>query len=274
MRGTIDLHTHTTASDGSLSPRSLLLAAWRAGVGTIGITDHDHVGAVDEAKETGEQLSIEVIPGVELSAELNGADIHILGYFIDHHNKDFVNELAFLREQRLRRAERIVGKLNDLRIPLRMEAVLERAGDGAVGRPHIASALVGEGLTESYQEAFLKYIGDGKPAYEQKYQVSPRHAFETIRNAGGLSFIAHPGSLLNEQTILALIRDGVDGIEVIHPSHSAEMIATYRAIVSEYNLLSCGGSDFHGGKRNDLDALGQYGISEGELAAMRVRLRR
>ena len=271
MRGTIDLHTHTTASDGSLTPRALLLAAWHAGVGTIGITDHDNVGAVDEAQETGEQLDIEVIPGVELSAAVDGADIHILGYFIDHHNEGLVGELAFLREQRLKRAERIVGKLNDLRIPLRMESVLERAGDGAVGRPHIATALVDEGLTESYQEAFLKYLGNGKPAYEQKYQVSPRQAFAMIRNAGGLSFIAHPGSLLDEQTILALIRDGVDGIEVIHPSHSPEMIATFRALVTEHKLLSCGGSDFHGGKRNDLDALGRFGISNSELELMRTR---
>ena len=165
MSGTIDLHTHTTASDGSLTPRALVLRAWHAGVGTIGITDHDHVGAIDEAKETAEEIGIEVIPGVELSASLDGADIHVLGYFIDQHDAGFCSYLAFLREQRLRRAERIVGKLNALNIPLRLESVLERAGEGSVGRPHIASALVDEGLTGSYHEAFLKYIGDGKPAY-------------------------------------------------------------------------------------------------------------
>ena len=274
MSGTIDLHTHTTASDGSLTPRALLLRAWRAGVGAIGITDHDHVGGVDEAKETAEELGIEVIPGVELSASVDGADVHILGYFIDHHDAGFCAHLAFLREQRLRRAERIVGKLNALNIPLHLESVLDRAGEGSVGRPHIASALVDEGLTGSYQEAFQKYIGDGKPAYEQKYQVSPRQVFDIISNAGGLSFIAHPGSTLDEHTILTLIHDGVEGIEVIHPSHSPEMVAFYRRLAGEHHLLVSGGSDFHGGKRNDLDTLGSYGISETELDVMRSRLHR
>lgn len=272
MSGVVDLHCHTTASDGALTARELLTRAKKAGVTTIGITDHDHVGAIDEATEAGRHLGVEVIPGVELSANLNGADVHILGYFINHHDPTLREHLAFLRAQRLKRAERIVEKLNHLRVPLRLEAVLEQAGGGSVGRPHIASALVEEGLTASYQEAFLRYLGDGKPAYEQKYQVSPRRVHEIISAAGGLSFIAHPGTTLDEHALLALLHDGVDGIEVIHPSHPPERVAYYRGIVNENFLLASGGSDFHGGKKNDEDALGRFGITADDLAMMRRRL--
>jgi len=239
---------------------------------TVGITDHDHVGAVDEASEAGLELGVTVVPGVELSTHLNGIEIHLLGYFIDHRNPALVRHLAFLRSERLKRAERIVGRLNNLRIPLRIESVLEQAGEGSVGRPHIASALVEEGLLDSYHEAFLKYIGTGKPAYEQNYQVSPQQAVEVIASAGGLSFIAHPGKTLDEQTLLELLREGVDGIEVIHPSHTVERVAYYRGIVSEYFLLASGGSDFHGGRRNDEGILGSYTISEDAVAMMRRRL--
>jgi len=274
MSGIIDLHCHTTASDGKLTARELLRHAKKAGIATIGITDHDHVGAIDEAMEAGRALGVDVVPGVELSADLNGADVHILGYFINHHDPSLREHLAFLRAQRLQRAERIVKKLNALQVPLRLEAVLEQAGGGSVGRPHIASALVDEGLAESYQEAFLRYIGNGKPAYEQKYRVSPRQVFETIAAAGGLAFIAHPGTTLDEQSLLALLHDGVDGIEVIHPSHSPERVAFYRAIVDRHSLLASGGSDFHGGNKNDADALGRFGITADNLAMIRSRLGR
>lgn len=272
MRGTADLHCHTTASDGAYVPRDLLLRAKKAGLTTVGITDHDHVGAIDEATEAGRELGITVVPGVELSTILNGIEVHLLGYFVDHKNPAFVRHLAFLRAERLKRAERIIGKLNELRIPLRLESVLELAGEGSVGRPHIASALLEEGLTETYHEAFLKYIGAGKPAYEQHYQVSPQQAVQVIASAGGLSFIAHPGKTLDEQTLLGLLHAGVDGIEVIHPSHTPERVAYYRGIVSEYFLLASGGSDYHGGRRNDDGVLGTYVIDEDAVAMMRRRL--
>lgn len=274
MRGTVDLHCHTTASDGAYSPRDLLLRAHKAGLTTIGITDHDNVGGVNDAMAVGRELGITVVPGVELSTNLRGVEVHLLGYFVDHTNEELVRHLTFLRAERFKRAERIVGKLNDLRIPLRFDSVMEQAGDGSVGRPHIANALVETGLTESYHEAFLKYIGAGKPAFEQNYQVSPRQAFNVIASAGGLSFIAHPGKTLDEQTLLDLLHEGVDGIEVIHPSHTPERVAYYRGIVSEYFLLASGGSDFHGGRRNDESVLGSYVISEDTVTMMRRRLDR
>ncbi len=273
MDGKADLHMHTTHSDGVFTTEELLRRVKDVGLTTISITDHDNVGAIDEAIQVGKTLGVEVISGVELSSTVGEQDVHILGYFIDHKSQNLLDYLAFFRIERVRRAERIVGKLNDLNIPLKIESVLEQAGEGSVGRPHIANALLEEGLTGSYHEAFSKYIGFGKPAYQKKYQVSPQAAVELISSAGGLSFVAHPGNSIDEKVLLGLINDGVDGIEVIHPSHSPERVSHYSGIVSEYFLLASGGSDFHGGKRNDLDLLGQYYIPERQVETMRRHLR-
>lgn len=273
MDGKADLHMHTTHSDGAFTTEELLRRAKAVGLTTISITDHDNVGAIDAAIALGKTLGLEVVPGVELSSTVGEQDIHILGYFFNHKSQTLLDYLAFFRIERIRRAERIVGKLNDLNIPLKIESVMERAGDGSVGRPHIANALLEEGLTESYHEAFSKYIGFGKPAYQKKYQVSPQAAIELISSAGGLSFVAHPGNSIDEKVLLGLIKDGVDGIEVVHPSHSPERVSYYNGIVSEYFLLASGGSDFHGGKRNDNELLGHYFVPERQVEMMRRHLR-
>jgi predicted metal-dependent phosphoesterase TrpH len=272
MEGKADLHLHTTHSDGVYPTSELVRRAKEAGLTTISITDHDNVSAVEEAIEIGRRSGVEVIPGVELSAGVGEKEVHILAYFFDHTNRDLLDHLAFFRIERMKRAERIVEKLNGLNIPLKLDAVLERAGSGSVGRPHIATALFEEGLTDSYSEAFYKYIGYGKPAYERKYQVSPQAAIELIASAGGLSFIAHPGNSLDEAVLLEFIKEGVDGIEVIHPSHSPERVMHYSGIVNQYFLLASGGSDFHGGRRNDQDILGRYYISPDHVEEMRRRL--
>ena len=269
--GRADLHVHTTFSDGTLSPYQLLMRAQSVGLTTISITDHDNVGALDEAFGVGRQLGLEVIPGVELSASVGEQEIHILGYWFDHTNLQLRDFLSFSRSERLRRAERIIEKLNDLNIPLTMESVLEQAGSGSVGRPHIAHALLEEGITGTYNEAFFKYIGNGKPAYEKKFHVSPEAAIELIASAGGVSFVAHPGNSIDEQMLLDVIRTGVDGIEVVHPSHSPERVAHYGGIVDEYFLLASGGSDFHGGRRNDQEVFGKYYIPEEQVELMRRR---
>ena len=273
MDGKADLHLHTTYSDGALSPSELLDRARQAGLTAISITDHDHTGALEEAMQVAAHRGIEVIPGVELSTMVGESDVHILGYFIDHRDARLQEYLALFRSERRRRAERIVRKLNGLNVPLTIDGVMRRAGSGSVGRPHIATALVEEGLIGTYQEAFTRYIGFGKPAYEKKYMISPREAIGMIAAAGGLSFIAHPSTFLQEGVLLDIIDAGIDGIEVIHPSHTAELTAHYRGIVGEYFLLASGGSDFHGGRRNDAEALGRYTITMGELNMMRRRLR-
>lgn len=272
MEGKADLHMHTTHSDGIFSTAEVVRRAKEAGLAIISITDHDNVGAIDEAIAVGEQLGIEVIPGVELSAGTGEQEVHILAYFVDYKNQNLLDYLTFFRIERMKRAERIVEKLNDLKVPLTLDAVLERAGQGSVGRPHIATALYEEGLTDSYHEAFYKYIGNGKPAYEKKYQVSPQAAIELIASAGGLSFVAHPGNSIQETVLLEFINEGVDGIEVIHPSHSPERVLHYSGIVNEYFLLASGGSDFHGGRKNDQDVLGKYYVSMDHVQEMRRRL--
>jgi predicted metal-dependent phosphoesterase TrpH len=273
MDGKADLHLHTLYSDGALPPRDLLQQARQAGLTTISITDHDNTGALQEALEHGALLGVAVIPGVELSTTVDGQDIHLLGYFIDPGNTTLQEHLALFRAERYRRAERIVRKLNELKVPLSFEAVQVRAGRGSIGRPHIAGALVEEGFIDSYQEAFSRYLGFGRPAYERKYQVSPRDAIRLVAEAGGLSFIAHPGNAIDERVLLALIKEGVDGIEVVHPSHSEERTAYYRGIAEEYFLLASGGSDFHGGPKRDSETLGRYTITEEAVEMMRRRLR-
>lgn len=272
MAGKADLHMHTIHSDGTLTTRELMERAKRVGLTTISITDHDNTGAIDEALTLSADLGIEVISGMELSASIGESDIHILGYFFDHAHQGLLEYLSFHRQERVKRAKRIVGKLNDLQIPLTLESVMEQAGNGSVGRPHIANALLDEGLTETYHEAFFKYIGFGKPAYEKKYQVTPRETIELIASAGGISFIAHPGNTIDEKILVELLRQGVDGIEVIHPSHSPERVAHFRGIANEYFLLTSGGSDFHGGRKNDVEVFGKYYISEEEVDVMRRRL--
>jgi predicted metal-dependent phosphoesterase TrpH len=267
-----DLHLHTTFSDGALSPEELVQRVHAAGLSIVSITDHDNVGALDEAIEAGKKLGIEIIPGVELSVALNDKDIHLLAYFFDHTNQKLLDYLTFFRHERLKRAERIVQKLNDINIPLKLDAVLDQAGIGSIGRPHIASALLEEGLTGTYHEAFMKYIGVGAPAYEKKYQLSPRDATKLISQAGGLSFLAHPGKYTTDVELLDLIQNGLDGIEVVHPSHNETRQEFYRGVIHQYFLLECGGSDFHGGKKNDDDTLGVYTVSLDVVEDMRTRL--
>lgn len=273
MSGKVDLHTHTSYSDGFHSPEELLDKAKTVGIEILGISDHDNLAAIKEATEIGKRLGIEIIPGVEISTDLKDKEIHILAYFIEPDNEELERYLTFFREERLKRAERIIRKLNILGLNITISDVLEKAQNSAVGRPHIAQALLEKGEVSSYYEAFNKYIGNGCPAYEKKVHLSPQSAFKIISDAGGLSFIAHPG-YMPEAILKELITAGVDGIEVIHPSHSPQQIRFYRGIVNEYFLLESGGSDFHGGKRDDEENLGKIYTNINVVEAMRQRLLR
>ncbi len=271
MTGKVDLHTHTTYSDGFYSPNELITKAKNAGIDVISITDHDNIAGILEAIEIGKKFGIEVIPGMEISSDLKDKEVHILAYFFEPENSELERYLSFFREERLKRAIRIVNKLKSIGFNLAIEDVLERAQNSAVGRPHIAQALLDKGLISSYYEAFNKYIGNGCPAYEKKVHLSPQSAFKIINDAGGLSFIAHPG-YMTESLLKELITAGVDGIEVIHPSHTPQQIKFYKGIVNEYFLLESGGSDFHGGKREDENNLGKYFVNPSVVDAMRRRL--
>jgi hypothetical protein len=272
MEGKADLHLHTAYSDGIFTPRELLQRVKGAGLSIVSVTDHDSISAIDDAVAIGQGIDVQVIPGVELSTVFDGTEVHILGYFIDYHNKKLLESLAEFREARLRRAERIVGKLNRMNIPLSMESVLATVTGESVGRPHIANALVNGGHASSYHQAFSKYIGDGRPAYEKKDSFTPEETVRLIAQAGGLSFLAHPGRSVSDSTLLELIRAGLDGIEVVHPSHNPDLVRYYRGIVNEYCLLESGGSDFHGGPRGDDSNFGRIHVPVDIIETMRQRL--
>jgi predicted metal-dependent phosphoesterase TrpH len=267
-----DLHTHTTHSDGHNTPLELLQKAKAAGISILGIADHDSVGALEDAIEIGRTMGIEVIPGMELSATSPEGEIHVLGYFMDFRSPELTEALAIFRQKRLERVERIVGKLNRLKIPLTVESVLAEATGDSVGRPHIANALVNNGHAATYHQAFSKFIGEGRPAFEKKAEFSPEETIRLIAAAGGLSFLAHPGRSVDETLLHRLIRSGLDGIEVNHPSHQPEMVQYYRGIVGEYFLLESGGSDYHGGAKNDDHLLGRVGVPASAVDMMRHRL--
>ena len=273
INGKADLHTHTNHSDGSCSPKEIVIKAKQASIDIISITDHDNIKGVKEASEIGKDLGVEVIPGVEISSEIGDREIHLLGYFFDPENHEIERYLSFFREERVKRAGRIANKLTNLGFDINLDDILKKAGKSSVGRPHIAQVMLEKGCVSSYYEAFSKYIGNGAPAYEKKVHVSPQSAFRIINEAGGLSFIAHPGNL-PENILKELIESGIDGIEVIHPSHSKLQQKFYGGIVNSYFLLECGGSDYHGGKRGDETNFGQYYTSISSVEAMRKRLMR
>ena len=272
MHGRADLHTHTIHSDGTLTSTELVRKAKNVGLCALGITDHDSVNGIDEAIAAGKEQDVVLVPGIEMSTCLNDKEIHILGYFVNHHDQQLLESLEILRRERYKRAERIVKKLNSMNIPLKIEAVLDHAGNGAIGRPHIASAMVDEGHADSYQEVFGKYIGNGRPAYEKKLQCSPVEIIKLIAESGGLSFLAHPGTYLTEAELIQIIEAGIDGIEVVHPSQDNGLVEYYRGIVNHYYLLESGGSDYHGGMKNDDGLFGQVTDSAEAVDAMHRRL--
>lgn len=274
MKQRVDLHTHTNFSDGAFSPKELITLAHKNNLDVISITDHDTISAIPEAITHGEELGVEVIPGVELSSDIADREVHILGYFIDIENEELLRYLKFFRDERLKRAERIVKKLNYLGLSITLDDVLEEAKNSEIiGRPHIANAMLRLKLVDNFLEAFNKYLGNYAPAYEKKVHISPASAFKIISDAGGLAFIAHPGNM-PENLIKELIDAGVDGIEIIHPSHTTFQTNYYKNITNQYFLLASGGSDFHGGKRNDLINFGKYAINYSLVENMRKRLLR
>ncbi|HAX48538.1 MAG TPA: PHP domain-containing protein, partial [Bacteroidetes bacterium] len=245
-----------------------------AGLTHLAITDHDNVDAIDEAIEIASRYDIELIPGTEISAEHNGKETHILAYYFDHKNPELLDYLQNFRRERMKRAQKIVEKLNDLGIAIQMQDVLSQVkGNGSVGRPHIAVALIEGGFVNNYYDAFNKFIGDDKPAYVKKPNISTKDAISLINRCGGLSFVAHPGkSMRHNNSLFEMIEFGIDGIEVVHPSHSDYDIEYFRDITSQYFLLESGGSDFHGGRINDVSILGRYYIPEIKITAMKNRL--
>ena len=245
QKGNVDLHIHTRFSDGALTPEEVLLAAKKKGLSAISITDHDAVGAYPLAIEKGKELGIEVIPGVELSCGVDNNDIHILAYFIDYENKALLQALEEMRTARYIRAKKMVMNLNNFGIDLQFDTVLRFAGNGSIGRPHIAEALLHEEFVYSYREAFEKYLGYKCPAYEDKMQLTPEYIFSLIKGAGGVSIMAHPGTTNVDYLLPQLISQGLCGLEVYHADHSVFQQKHYAGVCKKDKLLFTGGSDFH-----------------------------
>lgn len=267
----IDLHTHTTASDGLLSAEDLVRLAHDAGVGILAITDHDSTNSVDAGMEVAREVGIEVVPAVELNTDVPGAEVHVLGYCIDHHVAWLQEILARLREGRLHRAARMVEKLTLLGVPVQMERVLTFAGGGAVGRPHVARALVEAGHVSETAEAFTKYIGRNGPAYAERLKLTPAQAVEIIRRAGGIPVLAHPGWGGDDAIVEGLAREGLEGIEVYYPDHSPAMVDHYLHLARRFNLLVTGGTDFHGGDLATRASLGSQYVPPDVVAKLRER---
>lgn len=253
MRIRVDLHTHTTASDGTCEPAENVRLAREQGLSAVAITDHDTVAGIPQAMEAAASLGVEVIPGVEVSSAARGQDIHVLGYFIPYEDAAFQERLASLRETRHERNKLLIARLQELGINITLESVYRRkqGTDKNIGRPHIAEELVELGVVGSIEEAFSKYLGKEGAAYVNPPRITPQEAISLIREAGGAAVLAHPGLYDDDELVQELIAYGLDGIEVDHPDNSEAQRARYRSWAEENGLVVTGGSDFHGWRAND-----------------------
>ncbi len=241
-----DLHVHTIYSDSTFSPHEVISTASKVSLACIAITDHDAVGGVEEAIDYGKKVGIEVIPGVELTAEYNDTEIHILGYFIDYKSSWFLEKLQHLRETRRKRFLQMVEKLKKFNISLDAEKIIRGNLSASIGRLHLAQELYRKGYVSSIKEAFRVYIGEGRPCYVKKERLSPQEAITMIRKLGGISVVAHPYLMGDDNVIPVLVKEGIEGIEVYHSEHPLSAQIRYMSMAQNYNLLITGGSDCHG----------------------------
>lgn len=241
----VDLHSHSTASDGSRSPTAVVTAAKAAGLSAIALTDHDTMAGVAEAVAAGEQLGLRVVPGVELSAIDDDREVHLLGLHV-HRANVLDDALRTFRESRQVRAQQIVSKLNELGVAVTFDEVLARAGDAAIGRPHLARVLIEGGWARDSRDAFDRYLGAGRPAYVPKHRLSVADAVALVHAGGGLAVLAHPGGDGRREIIERFVDVGLDGLEVRHPGHNSEDINRLAALTAFFGLVPSGGSDWHG----------------------------
>ncbi len=254
------MHAHTYCSDGRLSPAELVAKARQYGLKALAITDHDCIDGLAEGKAAGIRYGIEVVAGVELSVTVGDEEVHLLGYFFDPAHPELRAHLEAFQQRRRERAERIVEHLNALGVPLTFEAVQAQVKGQALGRPHVAEALAVGGYVETPQEAFVRYLGDGAPAFVAKPLFPARDALALLHEAGGIGVLAHPGHWTGDATVMALLQAGLDGLETIHPSHDAALTHYYRQLARDFVLLETGGSDYHGPRPDEADSMGRYTI--------------
>lgn len=265
--GYVDLHLHTTASDGVMTPSAIVRYAKGKGLQAIAITDHDTIEGLEEGLLEGERIGFEVIAGIEISADHSPGSMHLLGYFLDIHHPLLKSKLDYLQKARAERNPKIIQNLNRLGVRINYEEVVKASGGGQVGRPHFAQVLMEKGYARTFQEAFDRFLKKGAPAYVDKLRFKSKEAISFIREAGGIPVLAHPktvatnGSSSFEKILRELIEEGLMGIEVFYPEHTPPEVAQFKAMAERYGLLMTGGTDYHGIEKEALD----IGVGRGEM---------
>ncbi len=267
MRNGVDLHTHSTASDGTFTPKALIQKAKEVGLYALALTDHDTVAGLAEAEEEAQRQGLQFVPGVEISVKFEGpGHCHLLGYFFDYRHPRLVETLKALHEARANRNQKMIAKLQELGIEISEEELKALAGDGEIGRPHMAKLLVLKGVVKDFDEAFEKFLGKGKPAYVPKALLSPKEALKIIHEAGGLTSLAHPYYLkLSPEGVRDFVRElkglGLDAIEAYYTDHDQDYTRFCLELAEEFDLLVSGGSDFHGENKPEI----ALGTGKGDL---------
>ena len=247
MAGGVDLHTHTIASDGTLRPCELVAAAARRGVRVLAVTDHDSTNGLAEAIETARQHPpLTIVPGIEINCDVEGAEIHILGYYMDYEAAWFQDFCRAQREERRARVRRTVERLADLGLPIDVERVFALVQEGSAGRPHVARVMLERGYVKSVREAFDRYLAAGRPAHVPRRKLTPEDAVRLLRKAGGVPVFAHPGLADRDELVPSLVAAGLMGIECYYSEHSPAQRGAYLDLCREHGLIATGGSDFHG----------------------------
>jgi predicted metal-dependent phosphoesterase TrpH len=270
----IDLHTHTTASDGKLPPAELVARAAEAGVRVLGIADHDTVGGCTAARAACDRAGIVFVDGIEITAVVDEADVHVLGYFVDIASASLQQFLAEQRQHRVDRIRQMVAKLAALGMPLDADEILQPGVDDAsrsIGRPYIARALLAKGHVGSVSEAFEKWLTRGKPAFVPRIGASPEDVFDQIHKAGGLVSLAHPLLSKVDDRIPGYVEAGLDALEVYHSDHDAEATARYLALARSLGVLVTGGSDFHADEEHGGGGPGSVTLPEADYERLTAR---
>ena len=259
-----DLHIHTTASDGQLTPAEVVRKAYKLGLDVIAITDHDTVEGIEPALAEAQHFpKLLVIPGVELSGETPQSEVHVLGYFINYRHAGFIKRLEKLRKSRISRGEKMVSKLAEIGIYLNWNHILSLAGNASIGRPHIAQAMLESGYVTSIQEAFSKYIGRNGPAYVEREKLTPLEAVKLILEAEGLPVLAHPAEIKELDSLIPQLKQaGLVGLEVYYNGYSPQVVNWLNGLAQEYKLIPCGGSDYHGTNDNPGGEMGEVEVPQ------------
>lgn len=267
--GKADLHIHTTASDGNSTPSQIVERAVRQNLEVIALTDHDTVAGLHEAREAAENTGLEVLSGSEITAEFNGREAHLLAYCFDPAHSDITKLMSGHKKARTSRGEWILHELSKQGLDLDMNEVRAEAEGSNIGRPHIASVLVNKGYVASFREAFIRYLSNRQLGRIPSDYFSYKEVIEIVKQAGGAVVVAHPGQMYEEEELDQFISAGIDGLETVHPSHNYELQKKMETYAGKHNLLTTGGSDFHGGSSDYQKYFGVATISTTKVSAMK-----